>query len=265
MKIAVLITCHNRKDVTVACLRRLLPQMGKKDSVFLVDDGSSDGTGEAVKGIADERITVVNGDGSLYWAIGMRLAWETAVNVSSYDCYLWLNDDLMLKKDAIASLLADYKIVKSVVVGVCSEDDTETKVSYGATDASDKFLEPIGMPRRADGWLNGNLVLVPKDVFESIGMISCEYTHARADYDYAERLKAKGVPFYCSSNFVGVCRNDFGDKVNHLSLCERVKLLWKPGYFNLHDLWIIRKKYHGNLRAIVSCVHMVIIVFRGRW
>lgn len=263
MSIAVLITCHNRKHATIACLKRLLMQIGGNDAVFVVDDGSTDGTYDAILDIGDRRIVVIRGDGALYWGKGMRLAWETAEATCRYDFYVWLNDDLLLKKDAIESLLADGRSVKGVVVGVCSGDSSEMSVSYGATDKHDNLLKPIGRPQLANGWFNGNFVLIPRAVYESVGMISGKYTHARADYDYAERLKLRDIPFYCSSDYVGSCRNDFVDKVKHLGLWSRVKLLWQPGYFNLHDLWRIRRKYHGICRAIVSCVHMIFIVLKG--
>ena len=46
--IAVLITCYNRKDKTLLCLESLFKQQGLgidfSLAVFLVDDGSTDGT-----------------------------------------------------------------------------------------------------------------------------------------------------------------------------------------------------------------------------
>lgn len=48
-EIAVLMTCHNRRALTVRCLESLAAQPGfTASALFLVDDGSSDGTGDAV-------------------------------------------------------------------------------------------------------------------------------------------------------------------------------------------------------------------------
>ena len=52
MKIAVLMTCYNRVATTIECLRRLFKQDisdGYSLDVWLVDDGSPDGTGDKVK------------------------------------------------------------------------------------------------------------------------------------------------------------------------------------------------------------------------
>ena len=52
-KIATLLTCHNRKEKTLKCLNSItaqhIPKQVGKIDVFLVDDGSTDGTSEAVK------------------------------------------------------------------------------------------------------------------------------------------------------------------------------------------------------------------------
>ena len=266
MTVAVLMTCHNRCKITLRCLDRLamaLKQCSDLEfDVWLVDDGSSDGTACEVRSMFP-CVHIIPGNGNLFWAKGMHKAWKTAKKNKEYDFFLWLNDDVVLRTDAIVNAYADCKIANGVIVGACSEDEFERVCSYGATDSFDRKIIPCGTPQKATGWLNGNFVLVPREVFQRVGMISNEYTHARADYDYAERLNKLGIPFYCSSYYVGFCRNDFIDKVKYLGFLARLKLLVQPGYFNLHDLWLIRRRYHGVWRAFVSCLHMILIVLRG--
>jgi len=260
MKIAVLTTCHNRRESTLCCLSMLTPQLKSGDAVFLVDDGSTDGTKEAV---ATEfpYVRVVKGDGSLYWAKGMRLAWEAAVKEGGKcDYFLWLNDDVRLKKDSLAGLIADAEQcgdARGVIVGTCSEDESEVASSYGATDRNDVRYFPNGhAPQRADGWFNGNVVLIPWSTYESVGMLSGDYSHARADYDYAERLRSCGVPFFASSHFVGVCHNDLPDRLAGKNLWRRIAMFVQPGYWNLADLFRFRHRYYGFFRAVVSVSHL---------
>ena len=80
MNLAILITSHNRKKITLKCLGNLLTAKNINTfdfDVFLFDDGSTDGTSEAIK---DQypKVNIVNGNGDLYWNQGMRLAWKTA-------------------------------------------------------------------------------------------------------------------------------------------------------------------------------------------
>lgn len=110
-KLAVLMTCHNRKDKTMTCLSSLYKASQPIDysiDVFLVDDGSTDGTGEAVKEKYPE-VNIIKGDGSLFWNQGMRLAWNVASSRCSYDFYLWLNDDVILFEHALRELIDTEK------------------------------------------------------------------------------------------------------------------------------------------------------------
>ena len=266
MTVAVVMTCHNRRETTLRCLSHFFAACGECQEVsfdvWLVDDGSSDGTAEAVRNRFPQ-VHVIHGNGALFWAKGMHKAWCEAARHRQYDFYLWLNDDVVLKSDAILRILADYRVVGGVLVGACSEDETEQTCSYGVTTSKDQKVMPNGDPQRADGWLNGNCVLVPREVFSKVGMISDEYSHARADYDYAERLKRLDIPFYCSSVYVGSCKNDFRAKMCAKSFWQRIQMLWRPGYWNLHDLWLIQRRYHGIAPAVISCAHLMLIAARG--
>jgi GT2 family glycosyltransferase len=106
-------------------------------------------------------------------------------------------------------------------------------------------------------------VLVPSAAYKKVGKISSDYSHARADYDYAERLKLANIPFYVTSKYVGTCPFDFDGKISGKSLAECISWLWKPGYFNLKDLYLIRSRYHGKLKAVISCLKLIQIVVTG--
>lgn len=151
MKIAVLMTCHNRKETTLSCLRGLMPQLGAEDRVFLVDDGSTDGTGEEVKrmfecsNVLNGR--VIKGNGNLFWAKGMRLAWETATEEGDWDAYLWLNDDAELSGNAIDRL---RMVAGEGAVAVGGLIDSSGAKVYGLCE---------------DGIFSGNVVFVPRRVY----------------------------------------------------------------------------------------------------
>src|SRR5262245_41763769 len=102
IRVAVLVTCHNRKPKTLGSLAALYGQQleeGVQLDVFLVDDGSSDGTSEAVA-VRFPAVHITRGSGDLYWVGGMRAAYEAASR-ADYDYHLWLNDDTILYPTAI--------------------------------------------------------------------------------------------------------------------------------------------------------------------
>ena len=90
-RIAVLITCFNRREKTLQCLRLISSQKTRPNietNVFIVDGGSSDGTPEAIqKAFPKVKVKVEEG---LYWAGGMREAWKMAADEGDYDYYLLL-------------------------------------------------------------------------------------------------------------------------------------------------------------------------------
>ena len=65
LRIAAVLAVHNRRDLTLACLRSLRAQQvpGVALDVFVLDDASSDGTSEAIAEQFPE-VTVLHGDGS---------------------------------------------------------------------------------------------------------------------------------------------------------------------------------------------------------
>ena len=261
--IAVLMTCYNRVDTTLECLRRLFAQEipeGYSFDVWLVDDASPDKTGERVK-TAYPQVNVIQGTGNLFWCKGMRFAWDKASEAYDYDFYLWLNDDVRLKDDALLGLFSDYDIVGGVIVGTFSSTADEIDVSYGAT-----CKIPDGLsPKKGEGGMNGNLVLIPKIVYKKIGQICGEYNHQYGDYDYGWQLRKKGLEYYSSSRFCGACPQQ-PERYLHLknyNFIGRLKLLFQPKGYSLHDAFLYKRRNWGVLRAILSVVHITCKVFIG--
>ena len=246
MKIAVLIASHNRRESTLGCLSRLLPQLGEESRVYLVDDGSCDGTAVAVAGLKDKRINVISGDGRLYWAKGMLKAWEEAVaEHDDWDGFLWLNDDTELNRDSLQTLLSANDGTR-IVVGDLANSKGE--VVYGLRDR---------------GLFTGNCVLVPRKVYDQLGMICGDYSHAWADSDYAMKAKRAGIEVV-SAGVVGRAEGHPNrPSLKGLTLRRRLSLLRDPKGWNLHDLWLYRRRNWGGFAAICSCVHLIFHVLIG--
>ena len=197
--IAVLITCHNRKDKTIQCLTALYAQAGLGGfytiEVFLVDDASNDGTGEAIKNQFPE-VNIIQGNGNLFWNRGMHLAWKTASTVKDFDYYLWLNDDTFLYKNAIIMLLNGSQLLnkKSVICGSTVSLETNT-ISYGGFSKESKMLIPNGKLQEVFA-INGNCVLIPKYVFKIIGILDRRFPHAIGDFEYGMRVRKRKLKSY---------------------------------------------------------------------
>ena len=113
MNIAVLLTVYNRKEKTLRCLNSLKESHSLAGSkiqykIFLTDDGCTDGTSEALENAELQMpMSVLKGNGSLYWNGGMINSWSAALQSEEhYDGYLWLNDDVVLYPDFWRDLTA---------------------------------------------------------------------------------------------------------------------------------------------------------------
>ena len=82
--IAVLITCHNRKDTTLSCLGRLF-SIRKDIDVYCVDDNSTDGTADAIRENFPQ-VNLIRGDGNLFWCRGMRKASTSIYGLMMTSC-----------------------------------------------------------------------------------------------------------------------------------------------------------------------------------
>jgi GT2 family glycosyltransferase len=263
--IAVLLTCHNRRDKTIQCVTALYEQAGLEESysidVFLVDDASNDGTGEAVKNEFPQ-VYIIQGNGNLYWNRGMHLAWETAAAAKDFDCYLWLNDDTFLKKNAFQILLKE-KFPSAIVCGT-TKSQLDQKATYGGyNNTLRKLVLPNGDYQRSD-YCNGNCVLIPKEVFRKVGNLDPIFHHAVGDFDYSLRARKMGIEILVAPDYIGTCEShDFVPKWRNTSvgLRKRLQNLYTASSGCYPPEFFVFDKRHNGL--VVACFHYITIHLRA--
>lgn len=264
--IVALMTCHNRREKTVTSIGHYfacdLPERFVRKLV-LVDDGSTDGTAEAVHA-AYPSVVIERGDGSLFWNRGMLRAWERALPLGP-DYVLWLNDDTMLYPHALTSLLETNMLLRQqtgqagIVVG--STDNEKGELSYGGAVTISPYnrlktrkVYPSTTPQPAQT-MNGNCVLVPCEVYERIGLLDGVFRHAMGDNDYGFRAYKAGIPIWVSPGFCGQCNTEprIQGTYNDRSLPFNVR--WKnvvsPKGLPPHSWFTITRRYAGPLWPLV--------------
>lgn len=241
--IAVILTCFNRRQKTVACIDAVLAQTVLDDvalDFFVTDDNSQDGTADALIRQHD-RIHLLKGDGSLFWNGGMRLAWAAAFS-GDYDFYLWLNDDTFLYPQALGRMLDTHALSRhnsgkaGIVVGSTHDDSGQT--SYGGERQRSRLrpltlatIEPRGAVQQCDTF-NGNCVLISRQAAAVLGNLDPGFVHAMGDTDYGLRASKAGIPMWVTPAYAGRCVNDgsvaggFGDR--SLPLTTRWRKILSP-------------------------------------
>lgn len=233
-RLAVLMACYNRKEKTLSCLKSVYRQDIPCD-IYLTDDGSSDGTAEAVRAKYPV-VKILEGDGNLYWGGAMRWAFAEALKVG-YDYYIWLNDDITLDLNAFSKLLSTHHYLiergksDSIVAG-SMRDPITGKPTYGGVVRLSRWqplkftaLEPGDEPKECDT-ICGNCVFIPHSVVAKVGNIDEIFPHVLGDYDYGLRARQQGCSVWIAPGCVGVCSRNpptTSWKNPHLPLRERWK------------------------------------------
>lgn len=254
--VAVLITCFNRKQKTLKCIRNLYAQdcLGEiKLDIYVVDGGSSDDTPSSVSdAFPDVKVEVVEG---LYWAGGTRKAWEMALSEREYD-FLWLvNDDTCLYRNSLSVLLRmhEYSLNRYKRAGIyagCTKSPTTGELTYGGMRLRKRdrikgdLLAPNGDFQECD-LSNGNALLIPESVYSAIGGLCGDYRHGIADWEYSLRAKRAGFPVLMSPCHLGECERDHGKKwlSSSASLRRRLAYLNSPKGLNYEEFTSFIRQY----------------------
>jgi GT2 family glycosyltransferase len=243
MLIAVLLTTFNRKKKTLECLQSLYSAQLPPDweiKVFLTDDNSTDDTVEEVlTSFPDVDIEVSQGD--LFWARGMNVSWRRSMRHGRADAYLLLNDDVVLYPDFWQNIqyTNSYCLEKHSSQGlyVCSTQDANSlEITYGGRIVSNLMfkiesilINPTDFPQPCQ-ITETNILYVPSNVVEQIGVFDDNYVHGLADYDYSLTAYSQNIPIYVTPNFGGICENDHGPNwlSSDFSFKQRLQYLKSP-------------------------------------
>lgn len=275
VRIAVLMTCHNRRAKTLRCLDSLQKAASRHHDLalhlFLTDDGCTDGTAEAVASLGDSpsgegwwELHIIQGDGNLYWAGGMRLAWREALKWEQshsnqpWDYFLLLNDDTVLHEEAFTTLLYSEQYCqehfgrKGIVSGMTCDPDDPEHITYGGEvfisrlTCHRRMLGPSSEPQLCD-WTHANILLVPREVVKQQGILYEGYRHGQADLDYGYRARQAGIPVVVTPSVCGTCAFDHPDiqgieeRLCAMTLSERRAYLNHPLHSDADYLTMIRR------------------------
>ena len=249
MKVAILLATHNRKSLTLNTFKlakEFFPPTWYLD-FFLTDDGSTDGTEEAVRELYPT-VKIIKGTGDWYWSKSMAAA-EASI-VGNYDALLWLNNDICLYKSEFENFFnTQQRYPDAVLIGQFC--DSEKKgITYGGFFRTGRNALKLvrvhahNTSSKIDAF-NGNFVWIPWKVKQKLGCIDGGFQHAFGDIDYAYRATAFGISIYIVPSFIGSC--NLNESTEERSRMKEIRRLMSPKGLPLADQWRFHQRHSGIL------------------
>jgi len=256
--IVALAVFYNRKELTLKSLKSVFDQVlpaGVSLEVVMVDDGSSDGTTEAIKK-EFPAVSILTGNGELYWNQGMIFGWN-AIKNRAFDYLMPFNDDIVLNNNAVQELLTciEFENGNNTIVSGAMYDPIRSLTSYGGKERTSKLfplrfrtVKPTGYCKAVDT-INMNCVLIPQAILRRIGFLSNKFKHSCGDFEYGIRHLLNGGELKLSPEHVGICH--LHDRVSFkesISLSRKLSLYRKN--YPFHERFNYYRSYGGKYWAL---------------
>lgn len=199
-RLCVVIAVHNRLDFTRKCLRSLQEQTLGAPRLIVVDDGSTDGTAEALRA-EFPKVEVVPGSGNDWWSGATNRGVQRALALSAEWVFL-VNNDTELAPDCLAELQAAARRYPVALLGCANYDIADGHLLYAGTRLN-WWPGPLEIPiSNTDDrhlmrvtHLPGRGMLVPAAAFHRIGLFDAvQFPQRYADYDFSYRAFHAGFP-----------------------------------------------------------------------
>jgi len=230
----IIIPVHNRKEITLKCLDTLR-QNGDLDKyhVVVVDDGSTDGTSEAIKSLYPD-IIILTGDGNLWWtgaiAMGMKHAYERGA-----EYFIWLNDDCYPQQGTISKLIISCQSNQNSIVGAQSIDPQTGESICGGIIIQKNHIIGVNAlkssPVECDG-LDGHLVCIHRRIIDEIGYPNyILFPHYCGDHIYTNCAKRKGYKLLILGDAIAFSKNDHSE-ISWLNPDRPILSYWQD-YFKI--------------------------------
>ena len=205
----IIIPVFNRWQFTKACLERLNEQTYTSFQIVVVDDGSTDETAVELASLFP-KVTVLNGDGNLWWTASINLGITHAL-AQGAEYILSLNNDTLPQADYLEKLLAAAKRKPNALIGSMGIDTTNNTINFCGeqiqwlTDTTKDLRTEVNVEEQ-DQLLKvthfpGRGLLIHKSVFDRIGLFDQDaFPHYMGDFDFTFRARKAGFDIYCSVN-----------------------------------------------------------------
>lgn len=238
VRVEIVTPVHNRRDETLRCLRSIARSdtTGLSLHTIIVDDGSTDGTAEAVSTEFPDT-EIITADGDLWYTAGANLGIKAAL-AHSPDYVLLINNDQIFDDKCIAALVGCAKSNPKSVVGALLINRERPHEIFQVSPKWDTLKGGFRHWNKQTVWtvpnkpwrveiIVGNCVLIPTDAIRTMGVMNAERLPQYGDAEYTPRLRRAGWQLLIEPRARVFCKpNDVVTGFRHLRLAEKLKKLF---------------------------------------
>jgi GT2 family glycosyltransferase len=218
-RVYVVIPVHNRLGFTRRCLGALKLSTWANIEIFVVDDGSTDGTSEALQAEYPD-VTVLPGDGRLWWTGAMATAvGALKARFQSGEFVMSLNNDTQLEANTVSRLIEVSTAHGRGIVAAAARKEDGRYVAAGARLPFDQTLgSSLGLCQtEGTGELGvveadtvfGRATLIPVEAFDLVGNYRAkEFPQYWGDSDFSLRAQRAGIRQLVTFSTIVRCAED---------------------------------------------------------
>lgn len=276
-KVEIVTPVHNRLELTLQCLKSLsrLDLTGIDIHIIIVDDGSTDGTTEAVRENFPE-VEVITGDGNLWYTAGTNLGIEAALKHNP-DYILCINNDQIFDEKCVRKMVeCAEKYPRSVVGALLLLWDkphqlfqTSPKWNYlrgGWRHWQKQTVWTIPKKTWEVDLIVGNCVLYPARAIREVGLMNAEKLVQFGDVEYTPRMKKAGWRLLIEPQARVFCQpNNPTPQIRKMKLSEMVNAL----IFDIGNIHNFRRRLYLSLHSapnktqgfIAFCLFYILLPF----
>lgn len=276
-KVALVIPVYNRRETTLQGLRSLarIDRTGFDVRIFVVDSGSTDGTGDAIAREFPE-VELIKGSGNMHYAAGTNLGVKAALEWEP-DYVVMMNDDSVFHDQFLRRLIETAEANPHSVVGALLLLWNEPHKVFQVGQVWRTFCGGWEIPGNLTAFtvpqqpfevecIVGNCVLVPTDAIRKCGVMDeRRFPHGWGDAQYMMRLRKAGWKMLVDPKaFVWCEPNTYPPPLHSLKLKDVINTLFvnERHPANLKRQFIARwESAPGKIQAVgaflVYCTRLV--------
>lgn len=260
IRVSIVFPCHNRRDLTLLCLKSIsrLDSTGLEIKVVAVDDGSTDGSGDAIRDQFPE-VEVIRGSGDLWFTEGTNVGVRAALK-NDPDYILMINDDQVFDSKCVLNLVEIAERHPRSVVGPllllwdAPHRLFQTSPVWDTMNGGWRhwYTQTVwtvpAKPWKVD-LIVGNCVLVPAEAFRQHGLMDAKKYPNFGDAEFTPRLRKYGWTLLIDPRARVFCQpNALPKRIRSMGLGQVIKVLFTDDK-SVHNL---RRRWYSNLDGAPS-------------